>query len=34
VTRKLHHNHEVHQNRWIMIHQDLLDGGRIETLVF
>lgn len=33
VTRKLHPNDEVNQNRWIMIHQDLLDEGKIEALV-
>jgi hypothetical protein len=33
VTRKLHPNEEANQNRWIMIHQDLLDDGKIEVLV-
>lgn len=32
-ARKLHPNDEVSQNRWIMIHQDLLENGKIETLV-
>lgn len=33
LARKLHPNDEVHQNRWMMIHQDLLDEGKIEDLV-
>jgi hypothetical protein len=33
VTRKLHSHDEANQNRWIMIHQDLLDDGKIEALV-
>jgi hypothetical protein len=33
LARKLHPNDEVNQNRWMMIHQDLLDEGKIEKLV-
>lgn len=33
LARKLHPNDEAHQNRWMMIHQDLLDEGKIEDLV-
>lgn len=33
VTRTLHPNDEANQNRWIMIHQDLLEKGKIEKLV-
>jgi hypothetical protein len=33
LTRKLHPNDETNQNRWIMVHQDLLNEGRIEALV-
>lgn len=33
VARELHANDEANQNRWIMIHQALLDEGKIETLV-
>ena len=33
LVRKLHPNDEIHQNRWMMIHQDWLDEGKIEQLV-
>ena len=33
LARKLHPNEEINQNRWMMIHQDLLDEGKIEKLV-
>lgn len=33
VTRKLHPNDESNQNRWMMIHQDLLDNCKIKKLV-
>ncbi len=33
VARILHSHDEANQNRWIMIHQDLLDDGKIEALV-
>jgi hypothetical protein len=33
LARKLHPNHEANQNRWMMVHQDLLDDGKIEELV-
>ncbi len=33
LARKLYPNQEAEQRRWIMIHQDLLDGGKIEDLV-
>jgi hypothetical protein len=33
LARKLRPNDEVNQNRWMMIHQDLLDEGNIEKLV-
>jgi hypothetical protein len=33
LVRKLHPNAEVNQNRWMLIHQDLLDQGKIEKLV-
>ena len=33
LARKLHPNDAVSQNRWMMIHQDLLDAGKIEELV-
>jgi len=32
-ARKLHPNDEAKQNRWMMIHQELLDAGKIEELV-
>ena len=33
LVRKLHPHQEVNQNRWMMVHQDLLDEGKIEVLV-
>jgi hypothetical protein len=33
VARELHPSEEANRNRWIMIHQDLLEQGRIESLV-
>jgi len=33
VARKLYPHQEAEQRRWIMIHQDLLDEGKIEELV-
>jgi hypothetical protein len=33
LVRKLHPNDAVSQNRWMMVHQDLLDAGKIEQLV-
>ena len=33
LARKLHPNNEAGQNRWMMVHQDLLDAGKIEDLV-
>jgi hypothetical protein len=33
VARKLYPNQEAEQRRWMMIHQDLLDQGKIEDLV-
>lgn len=33
VPRKLHPNQEAEQRRWMMIHQDMLDEGKIENLV-
>ena len=33
LARKLYPNQEAEQRRWIMVHQDLLDGGKIEDLV-
>ena len=33
LARKLHPNDEAHQNRWIMVQQNLLDDGKIEALV-
>lgn len=33
VARKLYPNQEAEQRRWMMIHQDLLDEGKIEDLV-
>jgi hypothetical protein len=33
LARKLHPNDEVNQNRWMMIHQDLLDNCKIKKLV-
>ena len=32
LVRKLHPNDEINQNRWMLIHQDLLDEGKIEKL--
>ena len=32
LARKLHSNQEAERRRWIMIHQDLLEGGKIEDL--
>jgi hypothetical protein len=34
MARALHPNDKASQNRWIMIHQDLLEAGKIEKLVF
>ena len=33
LARKLHPNDEANQNRWMMIHQDLLDHCKIKKLV-
>jgi hypothetical protein len=33
LSRQLHPNDEAQQKRWMMIHQDLLDEGKIEELV-
>jgi hypothetical protein len=33
VARELHPNDDANRNRWIMIHQDLLEEGKIEALV-
>ena len=33
LARKLHPNDEAAQNRWMMIHQDLLDNCKIKKLV-
>lgn len=33
VARKLHPNEETRQNRWMMVHQDLLDHCKIKKLV-
>jgi hypothetical protein len=33
LARKLYPNQEPGQRRWMMVHQDLLDGGKIEDLV-
>jgi hypothetical protein len=33
LARKLYPNQEAEQRRWMMVHQDLLDGGKIEALV-
>lgn len=33
LARKLHPHDEIHQNRWMMIHQDLLDNCKIKKLV-
>jgi len=33
LARPLHPNEEALQNRWMMIHQDLLDRGKIKKLV-
>ena len=33
LTRQLHPGDEARQNRWVMVQQDKLDNGRIETLV-
>lgn len=33
LARKLHPNQEAEQRRWMMIHQHLLDEGRIDNLV-
>jgi len=33
LTRKLYPNQEAEQRRWVMVHQDLLEGGKIEELV-
>lgn len=33
LARKLYPNQEAEQRRWMMIHQDLLDEGKIEELV-
>jgi hypothetical protein len=33
LTRKLHPNDESGQNRWMMVHQDLLDNCKIKKLV-
>lgn len=33
LVRKLHPNDEAGQNRWMMIHQNLLEAGKIEELV-
>jgi hypothetical protein len=33
LTRKIYPNQEPEQRRWMMVHQDLLDEGKIEELV-
>jgi hypothetical protein len=33
LARKLYPNQEPEQKRWMMVHQDLLDGGKMEALV-
>jgi hypothetical protein len=33
LARKLYPNQEAEQRRWMMIHQNMLDGGKIEDLV-
>lgn len=33
VARRLHPNEEASRNRWMMVQQDLLDEGKIESLV-
>jgi hypothetical protein len=33
LARKLHPNQQAEQRRWTMVHQDMLDGGKIEDLV-
>lgn len=33
LARKLYPNHEAEQRRWMMIHQDMLDEGKIENLL-
>jgi len=33
LVRKLHPNDEASQKRWVMIHQDRLEAGKIEELV-
>ncbi|MEO7145601.1 MAG: ISKra4 family transposase [Bryobacteraceae bacterium] len=33
LARKLYPNQEAEQRRWMMIHQDMLDEGKIENLV-
>jgi len=33
LARKLYPNHEAEQKRWMTIHQNMLDEGRIEELV-
>ena len=33
LTRKLYPNQEAEQRRWMMVHQDMLDEGKIEDLV-
>jgi hypothetical protein len=33
LARKLYPNQEAEQRRWMMVHQDLLDSGKIEDLV-
>jgi hypothetical protein len=33
VARVWHPDDEANQNRWIMVHYDLLEQGKIETLV-
>ena len=33
LARKLYPNQEAEQRRWMMVHQDLLDGGKVEDLV-
>ena len=33
LARKLHPNEEANQNRWILVHQDLLEEGKIEDLL-
>ena len=33
LARKLYPNREVEQRPWMMVHQNMLDGGKIEDLV-